>query len=146
MSTEDNKTIIRRIAEAFNQGDLAVRDELYTPDFVYHDPANPTVQSREDYKQWLTRFRAAFSDAHLSLEEMLAEEDRVAYRATLRALHSGSRRGVAPTGKPITLILMTFYHLTDGKIAEMWQISDALGALQQLGVIPAPEQVSESPL
>ncbi len=140
MSGEGNKAVVRLAVEAYNQGNLAVIDELYTPDFVYHNPNFPTVQSREDYKQWLTQFAAAFTDVHLSVEEMLAKEDSVAYRATLRSIHSGSWGGEAPTGKPHTLSLMTFYRLIDGKIAEAWQISDVLGGLQQIGIIPPMEQ------
>jgi steroid delta-isomerase-like uncharacterized protein len=143
MSTEENKTIVRRSIEEFNQGNLAVIDELFAPDFVYHDPANPQVRSREDYKQWITGFFAAFPDVHASVEDMLAEEDRVAYRYTLRATQSGSWRGAAPTGKAITVTSITIARLADGKIAEGWQNADALGLVQQLGVIPTPGQASE---
>ena len=142
MSTEENKAAIRRLAEEFNQGNLAVVDESFAPDFVYHDPANPTVHSRQDYKQWLTQFLAAFPDAHFSLEDMLAEEDKVAYRYTLRGTQSGSWRGAAPTGKPITVTSINIARLTDGKIVEGWQNSDALGLVQQLGLIPTPGQAS----
>ena len=137
MSTEENKAIVRRFVEEFNQGNLAVIDGLCTPDFVFHDPANPSVHSREDHNQWLTRLRTALPDAHISIEDMLAEEDKVAYRYTFRATHSKSWRGAAPTGKPITVTAMEIIHMTDGKIAEVWLNSDALGLVQQLGLIPA---------
>jgi predicted ester cyclase len=114
MSTEDNKAVIHRIVDGLNQKEVAVLDELYTPDFVSHDPANPQVRSREDFKQWFTGLSKAFPDLHFSLEDMLAEEDRVAYRFTLR----------------------------DGKIAELWSNTDALGLVQQLGLIPTPGQAS----
>ena len=142
MSTEENKAAFRRLAEEFNQGNLAVIDEICTPDFVYHDPANPTVHSRQDYKQWLTQFRTAFPDAHISLEDMLAEEDKVAYRYTIRGTHSGSWRGAAPTGKLITVTSINIARLTGGKIAEGWQNVDALGLVQQLGLVPASGQAS----
>ncbi len=73
MSTEDNKAVIRRIFDGLNQKDVAVIDELFTPDFVSHDPANPQVRSREDFKQWFTGLSAAFPDLHFSLEDKLAE-------------------------------------------------------------------------
>jgi predicted ester cyclase len=73
---------------------------------------------------------------------MLAEEDKVAYRYTFRATQSGSWRAAVPTGKPITLLAICIDSLTDGKIAEEWHISDALGLVQQLGMIPTPDQAS----
>lgn len=142
MSAEDNKTIVRRSLEEFNQGNLSVIDELFAPDFVYHDPANPTVHSRQDYKQWLTQFRAAFPDVRISVEDMLAEGDKVAYRYTLRATQSGSWRGAPPTGKPISVTAIVIARLTGGKIAEGWQNADALGLVQQLGLMPAQGQAS----
>jgi ketosteroid isomerase-like protein len=66
MSTEDNKALVRRFFDGLNLNDVAIVDELCTPDFVGHDPANPQVRSREDYKQWITGFFAAFPDGHLS--------------------------------------------------------------------------------
>ena len=142
MSTEDNKAVIRRIIDGLNQKDVAVLDELCTPDFVSHDPANPQVRSREDYKQWFTGFTAAFPDLHFSLEDILAEGDKVAYRYTLRATHSRSWRGAAATGKPITITGISITRLRDGKSAELWSNTDALGLVQQLGLMPAPGQAS----
>jgi steroid delta-isomerase-like uncharacterized protein len=142
MSTEDNKAVIRRIIDSFNQKDAAILDEVCTPDFVSHDPANPQVRSREDYKQWITGFFTAFPDLHFSLEDILAEGDRVAYRYTLRATHSGSWRSAAPTGKSITVTGISITRLRDGKSAELWSNTDALGLVQQLGLIPAPGQAS----
>ena len=137
MSTEENKATLRRFADEFNQGNLAVIDELCTPDYVYHDPANPTIRSRQDYKQWLAQFRTAFPDVHISIEDILAEADKVAYRYTISGTHSGSWRGAAPTGKPITTISINIARLTDGKITEVWQNADILGLVQQLGLLPS---------
>ena len=142
MSTEQNKALIRRITDGLSQKDVAVIDELCTPDFVNHDPANPQVRSLEDYKQWLTGFFAAFPDVHFTLEDMLAEGDRVAYRYTLRANHSESWRGAAPTGKSISVTGTSITRMRDGKSAELWTNTDALGLVQQLGLIPAPGQAS----
>ena len=140
MSTEQNKAIIRRIIDGLSQKDVAVIDELCAPDFVNHDPANQEVRSREDYKQWVTGFLAAFPDLHFSLEDILAEGDKVAYRFTIRATHSGSWRGAVPTGKSATVTGIAIARLRDGKSAELWINTDALGLVQQLGLIPAPGQ------
>lgn len=140
MSTEDNKAFIRRILDGLNQKNVAIIDELCTPDFVFHDPANPQVRSREDFKQWFTGMCAAFPDLRFSLEDMLAEEDKAAYRYTFRATHSGSWRGGAPTGKSITITATAIARITDGKSTELWQNTDALGLLQQLGLFSTSAQ------
>src|SRR5205085_263834 len=143
MSTEDNKAVIRRLIDGLNQKDVAVLDEVCTPDFVFHDPNNPQVRSREDFKQWVTEFFAAFPDLHFSLEDILAEGDRVAYRYTLRATNTGSWGGATPTGKPVTFTAMSLSRFREGKSAEGWQNGDSLGMAQQLGMIPAPGQASQ---
>ena len=137
MSTEENKANVRRFTDGFNQKNVAVIDELCTPDYVNHDPANPQVRSREDYKQWFTELSAAFPDLHFTIDDILAEGDKVAYRFTLRATHSGSWRGAAPTGKSTTVTGIAIARLRDGKSAELWTITDALGLVQQLGLIPS---------
>jgi steroid delta-isomerase-like uncharacterized protein len=142
MSTEDNKAVIHRLVDGLNQHDAAVVDEVCAPDFAYHDPANPQVHSREDFKQFVTAMIGAFPDLHFSIEDILAEGDRVAYRYTLRATHSGSWRGAPPTGKPITVTAISISRIHEGKIAEGWTNTDALGLVQQLGLIPAPGQAS----
>jgi len=137
MSTEENKANVRRFADGLNQKNVAVIDELCTPDYVNHDPANPQVRSREDYKQWFTGLSAAFPDLHFTIDDILAEGDKVAYRFTLRATHSGSWRGAAPTGKSITVTGTAITRIRDGKFAEDWVNTDALGLVQQLGLIPS---------
>ena|SRR2546430_1128685 len=137
MSTEENKANVRRFTDDINQKNVAVIDELCTPDYVNHDPANPQVRSREDYKQWFTGLSAAFSDLHFTIDDILAEGDKVAYRFTLRATHSGSWRGAAPTGKSITVTGTEIVRIHDGKFAEAWANTDALGLVQQLGLIPS---------
>jgi len=86
---------------------------------------------------WMTGFFAAFPNLHFSIEEILAEGDVVSYRYTLRATHSGSWRGAAPTGKPITVTAIAISHFREGKSAKSWQNTDALGLVQQLGLIPS---------
>ena len=137
MSSNDNKAVIRRLVDGLNQKDVAVLDEVCTSDFVFHDPANPQVRSLEDFKQWMTGFFAAFPDLQFSIEDILAEGDVVSYRYTLCATHSGSWRGAAPTGKPITVTAIAISHFREGKSAKSWQNTDALGLVQQLGLIPS---------
>ena len=76
MSTEDNKAIVRRfIEEGWNQGNVALFDELTAPNWTYHDPSFPNVRSLEDYKRWTTETRSAFPDMYSTIEDMIAEGD-----------------------------------------------------------------------
>jgi steroid delta-isomerase-like uncharacterized protein len=141
MSSEDNKALVRRAFEELNQGNLGEADEYFTPNFVYHDVANPQVSNRQEYTQLLTGLMAALP-GQFTLEDLIAEGDKVVARYTLRSTHRGQWRGVPPTGKPVTITATSTYRFADGKIAEMWQNADTLSLLQQLGVIPAPGQAS----
>ncbi len=138
MSTEDNKAVIRHLIDGLNQKDVSVLDEVCNPDFVFHDPNNPQVQSREDFKQWVTAFFEAFPDLHVSLEDMLAEGDKVAYRYTLSATHNRSFGGETPTGRKVAFTGMSISRFREGKCAEGWQNADMMGMAQQLGMIPVP--------
>jgi steroid delta-isomerase-like uncharacterized protein len=136
MSTEDNKALIRRAFEDLNQGNLGEADEYFTPNFVYHDVANPQVSNRDEYTQLLTGLMAALAP-RLTIEDLIAEGDKVVARYTISGTHRGQWRGIPPTGKPVTVTATITYRFADGKVAEMWQNADTLSLLQQLGVIPA---------
>jgi steroid delta-isomerase-like uncharacterized protein len=141
MSTQDNKTLVRRWYEDFNQRNLTIVDELFTPDYVYHNPPT-TLHGPEEFKQFLSLYLTAFPDARFTVEDDLAEGDRVASRATLRGTHQGEFMGIPPTGKPVTVTGIAIDRIVGGKFVEGWLNFAALGMLQQLGVIPAPGQVS----
>ena len=134
MSTEDNKALVRRWYEEFNQRNLARVDELFTPDYVYHNPPT-TLHGREEFKQFLSLYLTAFPDARFTVEDELAEGDLVASRSTLRGTHQGEFMGIPPTGKPVTVTGMSIDRIVGGKFVEGWLNFDALGMLQQLGVI-----------
>ncbi len=141
MSAEENKAISRRAdEELFNRGNLDVADELFAPTFVYHDPvSHEEWRGPESVKRYATMLRAAFPDLHQTIEEQIAEGDKVAYRWTARGTHQGELMGIAPTGRRMTLTGIAIARLVDGKIEEIWENYDALGMMQQLGVIPSPE-------
>jgi steroid delta-isomerase-like uncharacterized protein len=140
---DDNRTVVRRWMEAWNGG-LAglVRavDELMADDYVRHDPNTPEVRGREAQKQLVTMFLTAFDDLHLTIEDLVAERDKVAGRITVRATHKGELFGIPPTGRQVTVSMLEIYRLAGDKIAEQWIVMDALGMMQQLGAIPTPEQ------
>src|SRR5579863_7032390 len=137
MSTEEYKAIVRRNMEEFNQENVAALSESLTPDLVYHDPNNPQVRVREEYKEFLTDYLAAIP-TQMTIEDLIAEGDRVVARYTLRGAHQGQWRGVPPTGKSVTYTATHTYRFAGGKIAEIWVNTDTLSVVQQLGLIPMP--------
>jgi steroid delta-isomerase-like uncharacterized protein len=138
MSTEENKGLLRRLfEEVWNQGNLATVDELLSADYVLHDPAM-LIRGPEGFKAYVAAFRGAFPDLHATIEDQIAEEDKVAMRFTVRATHKGEFQGLPPTGKQVILTGIDIQRIANGKIAENWVNLDALGLLQQLGVAPPP--------
>ncbi len=136
MSTEDNKALTRRAYDTYNQRNLSVFYELFSPDFVLHN-ASMTIQGLEAYKQWISMYLTAFPDAHISLEDLIAEGDTVVTRQTFRGTHQGDLMGIAPTGKQVSGTGILITHIANGKAVEQWANYDDLGLLQQLGVVPA---------
>ena len=141
MSTEENKAIDRRLfEEGWNQGNTAVFDEFIAADYIGHDPGGPT-HGLEGYKQFYAGVRSAFPDLHLTLEDHIAEGDRVVSRWTMTGTHLGELQdGTPPSGKRMTITGMTITRYASGKLEEDWANYDALGLLQQIGAIPTPEQ------
>ena len=137
MSTEENKAVLRRLyEEVWSQGNLATVDELLAVDYVLHDPAH-LVRGPEGFKAYVSAFRAAFPDLHATIEDQIAEEGKVAMRFTVRATHRGEFQGLPPTNRQVILTGIDIQRIADGKIVENWVNLDALGMLQQLGVLPS---------
>ena len=142
MSTEENKALIRRAyEEGFNQKNLAVFDEMDAPDFIVHN-ASTTMEGLEAFKQFLSMYLNAFPDARFTVEDMIAEGDKVVARHTFRGTQTGELMGIPPTGKQVTTTGVTITRFANGMGVELWGNSDDLGLLQQLGVVPAPGQAS----
>jgi len=133
MSTEENKAVLRRNEEVFNKGNLAVADETIATNYILHGPGGQEFKGPEGFKQLVTMFRTAFPDLHATVEDMVAEGDKVAHRLILRGTHKGDLMGIAPTGKQVTLSAITISRFVGGKEVEGWSITDML---QQLGVAP----------
>ncbi len=136
MSIEENKEIVRRFFDLGpSSGNLSVARELLAPDFVLHVPlpAAPGIQGISDV---VTACRAAFEHLNVTVEDMVAEEDRVAARFTARGIHNGAFMGLPPTGKLIIMTGIEIFRIEDGKIAELWGEANLLGLMQQLGIAP----------
>jgi predicted ester cyclase len=105
---------------------------------VGHFPGFPLAQGVDGLKQLLTVYLTAFSNRRVTIEDALAEGDRVVVRTTFRGTHTGSLMGIPPTGKQVTVSALNFFRIVNGRAAEQWVNNDDMGMMQQLGVIPAP--------
>ncbi|HEX9133781.1 MAG TPA: ester cyclase [Ktedonobacteraceae bacterium] len=146
MSTEDNMATARRlIEEVWNQGKVALINELCAPNFILHDPDRPDVRTLEDYKRWVTETRSAFPNFRLTIEGMFAKGEEVADRWTLRGTNTGDlvtpTMRIPATGKQVTVTGLSIVRFAGGKAVEHWHLADYLGLFQQLGLIPVPEPV-----
>jgi steroid delta-isomerase-like uncharacterized protein len=138
--SSENRAVLDRInEEAFRQGNVGVIDELVAEDFVEHDPPPGTAPGREGFKDMIRTLHRAFDDQGFTIHDQIAEGDRVVERWTMTATHVGDWLGIPATGKRIVVAGMDISRLEDGRLAEHWTQMDALGMLQQLGVIPAEE-------
>jgi steroid delta-isomerase-like uncharacterized protein len=137
MSSEQNKAIVRRLVEEPWKGDLRVVDELIDRNYVGYDPSIPEpLRGPDGFKENVSTYRAAFSDARITVDEQIAEGDKVATRWTGRGKHDGDLMGVAPTGKQVQVSGLTFSRLANGKVIEEYTNWDTFGMMQQLGVVP----------
>jgi len=138
MSAEENKAIFRRfIEEVWNQGNLTVADELFAPD-AFTPSAPQLPPGPEGVKTIATLWRTAFPDFQMTIEDLIAEEDKVAARFTERGTHQGEFMGIAPTGRQMSVTEIGILRMVDGKVTESWYEVDMLSLMQQLGVIPPP--------
>jgi steroid delta-isomerase-like uncharacterized protein len=136
--SEQNKTNIRRLfEEVWNKGQLPVADELFAPTYTHHDSSTPDVgRGPESEKKRVTLYRNAFPDIRLTIEDMLAEGETVVARWSCRGTHKGELNGIAPTGKQFNITGISIARFTNGKMFEGYINWDALGLMQQLGVVP----------
>jgi steroid delta-isomerase-like uncharacterized protein len=139
MSLDENKALFRRwFEDVVNANDYSVVDELLAPDYVAHFPGAPAPIDCDGHKGMVEMFAAAFPDWQESIQDVIAEGDRVVLRVTAGGTHEGEFQGVAPTGKTVSITGMGIVRIAEGRIAESWWEFDALGLMQQLGAIPAP--------
>lgn len=139
MSTEENKATIRRyIEEAWNKGNVAIIDELMASSYARYMAGSTLPLDREGQKQRIKGFLNAFPDFRLTIEDLVAEADKVVFRMTGRGTHHGAFMGIAPTGRSVAISIIDIARFTNGKVIEHWGNRDDLGMLQQLGAIPMP--------
>ena len=137
---EQNKRLARRIPEELaTEGDLDLIEELYAVDAVEHDPFGDH-SGRTAIRKSMEGLLVAFPDFSATVEEIIAEEDMVAMRVTLRGTHEGEFLGAEPTGRKFEVENAVFTRLDDGMVVERWVQPDTFGLLQQLGIGSAPTE------
>ena len=140
VSAEENKALARRwFEEVFNAQNFDVADEITARDTVNHDPTLTDLPSGpEGDRHVVNLYHGAFPDGQITVEDQIAEGDRVVTRWTGRGTHQGELLGVPPSGNRVEIAGMTINRVSGGKIAETWTNYDALGMMQQIGAIPEP--------
>ncbi len=140
MTTDQNKTIVRRYYdEVLNGRTVSVLDEIAAEDYVENDPFPGQGNGREDLKRRATGLITAFAPSTFTIEDIVAEDDRVAVRWRCKGTHSGEFMGMPPTHRSYEIAGIDFHRLANGRLAEHWHVVDQLSQLQQLGVLPSPQ-------
>jgi steroid delta-isomerase-like uncharacterized protein len=133
MSVESNKALVREHYERLtNRKDLTAADEQLAPDFVDHDALPGLPGGPEGVKAWMRLLHGAFPDLSVEIEDLVAEGDRVAVRATWRGTHQGPFMGQAATGRSVQFGGMVFWRIAEGRIAERWAYLDRAALQKQI--------------
>ena len=144
MSPEENKAIVRRWFAETDKGNYAIVDELCAPDYVDHSPPLPEMpEGSTGVRRANELLRAAFPDTVHTIEDQVAEGDKVVTRLRGRATFRGEILGIPPNGQVVEIGGISIHRLADGKLVEHWAQADLLSFMQQLGAIPAPEPKTE---
>jgi steroid delta-isomerase-like uncharacterized protein len=141
MSTEQNKAIVRQmVEETFNRGNVSRTDDFLAPDFVEREELPPGIpRTREGVKQLTIALRSAFPDFKATIDDIVAEGDKVVVRQTWSGTHKGEFMGIPPTGKRVSFGVIDIIRIAGGKAVEHWGQMDSMGMMQQLGAISTPE-------
>jgi steroid delta-isomerase-like uncharacterized protein len=135
--TEHNKQLVRRfVRDLLNDGNPSAVDELLAEDFVLRLPGHPPMHGRDAFRQGVQEWRTAFPDWHVSIEELIAEDEKVAARWRCEATHLGPLMGIPATGRHVTWTANDILRIEGETIAENTAEEDMLGLMRQLGAIP----------
>jgi predicted ester cyclase len=133
--SEENKAIVRRgIEEIWNKKTPALIDEIFATSCVLHNP-DGVLHGPSGFRQIYSTYVTAFPDLHFTIEDIVAEGDKVVTCYTARGTHQGDLRGIAPTGKQVTVMGMVIDRFAGGKLVESRAVWDTLSFMQQLGVV-----------
>jgi steroid delta-isomerase-like uncharacterized protein len=144
VSAEDNKAVVRRWIEAYNNRDTQAEADARAPGYVAHAPGLPGPLDSEAWAQFIASFKEAFPDLWLTVEDIFSEGDMVAARVAFKGTHRGEFQGIPPTDKQVAFSSIEIDRMVDGKVQEHWFELDQLGLMRQLGALPEPEQFEEA--
>lgn len=139
MSLDEMKALVRHHDDdIINKHDLSALERDLAPDAVDHAAGPDAEPGPAGARAWLSTVFAAFPDVAATIEDVIAEDDRVVVRKMWRGTHEGTFMGVAPTGRSVQFEGIVIWRIEKGKLAERWAQIDRLGLMQQLGVVPGP--------
>src|SRR5260370_7355740 len=138
MSTEANKSVVRRDRDIHKWNNLGALDGIVDGNIISHNGLPGLPPGLEGGKMAHMAFAAAFSDGHVTTEDLVAEGDKVVERFSFRGTNTGSFLGAPSTGKQVTATGVAIFRIANGKIVEHWGHNDAIGVVQQLGLMPTP--------
>jgi steroid delta-isomerase-like uncharacterized protein len=138
MSAEENKATVRRwVDAAWNSGDFSSAPDLYPPDYMFHFGGMDS-RGADGLSGFISAYRAAFPDIHMTIEDLIAEGDKVVWRITTSGTQQNEFMGIPSSGKHMQVRAIVISRFADGKWVEDWVNNDDLGLLQQIGAIPTP--------
>jgi predicted ester cyclase len=133
-----NKELVRRFyKEVYVNWNMAPADDVISPQFISHDWPEGGPTGPKAFRDYYSAIRSALPDARYEVDDLIAESDRVVVRWRLRGTHKGAFRGIAPSGRPITLQGIAIYRVSSGKLMERWVVSDLYGVLEKSGALAA---------
>jgi steroid delta-isomerase-like uncharacterized protein len=133
MKLEQNKAIVRDyLNEVVNKGNMAAFDIFFSEDAVFNEAGNV----REQFVARMRAIRSAFPDHHLTIDDQIAEADKVVTRVTFRGTHQGPLNGVAASGRQVEWSSIAMDRIANGKVVEMWHVQNTAALMQQLGATP----------
>ncbi len=138
MSLEENKAIARQFYKLIETGDLDLADEVVAEDYVNHNALPGQTSGLAGYKEAISALRASLPDIQYTIDDQIAEGDKVLTRYRATGTHQGEFLGVPASGKPLTFRALVLQRVVNGKIQESWLEMDMLGLMQQMGALPTP--------
>jgi steroid delta-isomerase-like uncharacterized protein len=133
---EANKHIARQFVTAFAAGDTRTLDRIVAKDMIDHNLAPGQKQGRQGVLDAVAMFRVAFPDLKITIESLIADEERVSVTGRMSGTNQGALMGVPPTGRSASFAYMDMYAIANGQIAEVWHVEDLAGMMRQLGLLP----------
>lgn len=143
MTVEENKQLVRQFIEKTNNKDPHLLEDLLADNFVFHAMSAGRGLDKGAFIQSYSSSNESFPDDKTTIQDMIAEEDKVAVRLTQKTTQEGKYINLSPTGKQFEIPRFSFFRIEDGKIAEIWNLRDSLSMFQQLGALPPTIEIGK---